>query len=406
MTASRPRRTLRTKLLLAVLGPVVALGLLEIALRVADYRYEPWARWADAHDEFGERRIYAKHPELLWTLRPSSEIHAPEQGFEHVRSNAHGLRGPELPADRQGDEVRVLCLGDSITFGLGLADGATWPDHCALHLRAAPELAGRPVTVVSAAVPGWSSVQGMRQLDALRELRPDVVVFWFAMNDAKPAQGFRDSAQRPGGEGRRQLLARLRGSRVFQLVQSMVSESREDPESRVTLEEYRSAVRGLLEAEKAGGPPVIFVRTPHRVPATRRELEHVLGRAEEEGAREVAGPAKLLTPWSPAPAGCDSVGTLVSTPDGPTLVFAATGRASTVSIDEIRSDLEMLDGYERRLRSLLELLPEGSLDGEDLFAGTPLHANLSDNCHLTRAGAERTGLAIAREVLRRLGESR
>ena len=75
-----------------------------------------------------------------------------------VRLDALGLRSPEI-GPRQPGELRVLCLGDSLTFGYGVAAEETWPD--ALRGLLAERL-GRPVITGNAAVPGYGTVEQAR----------------------------------------------------------------------------------------------------------------------------------------------------------------------------------------------------------------------------------------------------
>ena len=65
--------------------------------------------------------------------------------------NADGYRGDVVPHDKPDGELRVLCLGDSVTFGTGAASETTWPQQ----LSAAPESA-TPITAINAGVQGAS----------------------------------------------------------------------------------------------------------------------------------------------------------------------------------------------------------------------------------------------------------
>ena len=167
MSERRPL-TWRGKLLIFLLTPVVVFGLLELGLRCVGYRYEPQTTRPTGltHDELSHTEIYTPHPDLLWMLRPSTVLDVPGLGFPGIRTNAHGMRGQELPlpGTKVPGELRVLCLWDSISFCLGLPAGETWEERMAEALRSAPALEGRTVRVVNAAVPGYSSFQGMRQL--------------------------------------------------------------------------------------------------------------------------------------------------------------------------------------------------------------------------------------------------
>src|SRR5262249_44290892 len=97
-----------------------------------------------------------------------------------VSTNREGLRGPEIPSRKAG--IRILALGDSTTFGLGVADEQTWP--AVLQARLGERL-GRPAGGVNAGVPGYTPYQGMRYLEERGlALDPDLVVATFGFNDA------------------------------------------------------------------------------------------------------------------------------------------------------------------------------------------------------------------------------
>jgi lysophospholipase L1-like esterase len=100
-----------------------------------------------------------------------------------VAINSEGFRGPERgrgAASRR--PYRVLCIGDSVTFGYNVDQGGEYPRRLEEMLRR--EHPARPIEVVNAAVPGWTWVQGLHFLETegLR-LRPDLIVAAHGTND-------------------------------------------------------------------------------------------------------------------------------------------------------------------------------------------------------------------------------
>lgn len=399
----------RQRILILILSPLVVLGLVELGLRIAGYRYEPWRAHLDGrtHHELQQLQIYQPHPELIWTLRRSDVLQV--EGFRGIRTNAQGLRGSELPGPRGPDELRVLCLGDSVTFCLGLPDGSTWPERLAEALERTPEVSGKKITVVNGAVPGWSSIQGMRLLDRLDEYDPDVIVFWYGLADASPMRELPDSMVRiPAGKVSLALRT-LWKLRVFQLVQDGVTKLRRSSResSRVSRAEYRANVERLLELERSGGPRVIFVREPECLGVTMAQLETVVAQAEAAGVEVVHAPTRLLQWIAPAPACADlrgrvvRKGTAIRFPPSPEM--AGYDRVDKERrLDEIRADLELLRERKAVFEGLIEALPADSLDYEDLFGEAPLHLVLTDNCHLSPRGAVLAAAAIARRAVAEL----
>ncbi len=143
----------------------------------------------------------ARDPDLLWrnarhttrTLPLSVQsLHRRESWT--VSLDSYGFRGPErLDGDRSEEaRYRVLCIGDSVTFGYDVEQGDTYPSRLEALLRG--RYPGRPIEVINAGVPGWSWVQGLRFLQ--REgltLRPNLVVAAHGADDRVPSAHVTDS---------------------------------------------------------------------------------------------------------------------------------------------------------------------------------------------------------------------
>jgi len=391
------RAPLRRRVLLAVLSPLVSLLLLEGILTVAGFRYEPFAalREADRFDELDTPLAYVADEELLWTLKPGSVVHDPGHGFRESTINSLGFRGGEPPAGKEDGEFRVLCLGDSVVFGLNLKDAETVPVRLEAALRAEPALAGRKVSVVNGAVPGFGAVQGLRALERLRFVEPDVVVFWFGMNDAKPARGLPDSGQKIGSGVLRRVGAALGGLRTFQLARGLVSGFETAPagRSRVGVEEYAERVERL-----GGEGSTVFVRYPHRLPETIRDFETLVRRAEEEGVEKVWGPDVLLSAQAPAPASVDRVGVRTRIGNEEGVLFGGPRPEAAATLAYLRTNLARLRSLRENLDARLARLPEGSLDASALFGAAAPEEVFSDNCHLSPRGAALAAEALAREI--------
>jgi hypothetical protein len=107
-------------------------------------------------------------------------------GYEHfpVRLqptlNSLGFRDVEHAKAKPNGVVRILVLGDSMTFGHGIADDELW-------LRRMQELAGPKIEVISMAQNGWSTAD---ELYAFRHqgagFDPDIVVIAVVDNDLAP----------------------------------------------------------------------------------------------------------------------------------------------------------------------------------------------------------------------------
>ncbi len=98
--------------------------------------------------------------------------------YEHaVHVNHLGLRGPDL-AEKRPDELRILCLGDSTTYGQGVADADTIP------ARLETELGRAAVRVVNGGVRGYGTTEELSLFEELGPaIRPDILVLLWYPND-------------------------------------------------------------------------------------------------------------------------------------------------------------------------------------------------------------------------------
>ena len=128
--------------------------------------------------------------ELLWRNQPGAQRDVPAnpRGIGrpetwHVAIDRSGYRGPDRSSGvESGPVYRILCIGDSITYGWGTDQDDVFPRRVEAILR--ERHPGADIEVTNAGVPGWSWIQGLRFLE--REglaLRPDVVVMGHGTND-------------------------------------------------------------------------------------------------------------------------------------------------------------------------------------------------------------------------------
>jgi hypothetical protein len=152
-------------LLSTVVVALFVLGVagLEWALRVAapDYLYR--LKGDTATTVYSE--VYG------WTLR---EGFRGDDNGAWTTINAHGHRGEDYSAQKTSGRTRVLMLGDSITYGLGVEDRATF--SALVHQR------DPRFEVLNLGVGGYGTDQELIQLEGegLR-YKPDVVVLNFCL---------------------------------------------------------------------------------------------------------------------------------------------------------------------------------------------------------------------------------
>lgn len=124
------------------------------------------------------------HPERGYAFKPSftNEWRSAEYAVL-VRLNELGLRDAPLAEARAGG-LRILTLGDSYTFGIGVESEESWPGVLERRLRSELPAALRPV-VFNAGLPAYGAHQ-IRQLgeELIPKLEPQVVIFGMYTNSA------------------------------------------------------------------------------------------------------------------------------------------------------------------------------------------------------------------------------
>lgn len=159
----------------ALLGVAVALGAAELAIRFG----LPQPRLAvtpglTTPDPPGRYRLTPGY-EGVFTNRVEYAA--------RVVINQRGLRGPELGP--REDELRVLAIGDSFTFGTGVEQHEVFIERAPAELRSA----GYPALALNAGTPGFGPPDASSWLERHgRDLDPDVVVLGvFLGNDLQDA---------------------------------------------------------------------------------------------------------------------------------------------------------------------------------------------------------------------------
>ena len=102
-----------------------------------------------------------------------------------VKINSLGLRDDEISVAKPDGVVRILMLGDLVTFGWGVLQEDTVSAKLETLLNATP--GAKPVEVVNSGVGNYNAVQEITYfLNRGAELNPDIVVLNYFINDAEP----------------------------------------------------------------------------------------------------------------------------------------------------------------------------------------------------------------------------
>ena len=174
----RPRISGAKKLFFTSMLLVLLVPVLELLGRLVGY--PTGALQSFAKIRINDSETFDRVPGIF---RPgySGRVLWPKELAFDIKINELGMRGAEVTLARSEGVYRILCVGDSNTFGLYSGEEATWPEV----LRQEFKKDGIEVEVLNSGCPGWSTADMARFLEekALDKVKPDMVLHMFCGND-------------------------------------------------------------------------------------------------------------------------------------------------------------------------------------------------------------------------------
>ena len=199
---------------------------------------------------------YIQDKRLLWKHRPSSIA------TSGIKINSDGFRGEEIVKPKPDDICRIICLGDSCTYGLLIKnDKDVYPKVLEAILNE-KGIIKKKVEVINAGVSGYSSYQGLQLLKGpIIDLQPDIITIQYGLNDFIWANKYSDKEMRMGSETTRRLsnfLEKFAITRAIKLVicrfqdtnYYVTSNSLQNLKRRVSLEEFKKNLEEIVDIAK------------------------------------------------------------------------------------------------------------------------------------------------------------
>lgn len=121
---------------------------------------------------------YESDPEIGWRMLGNFDGYF---GGAPLQTNADGHRSPTIAETKPEGTARVVCLGDSLTFGFGVEERFAFPQLLQRLLN--ERLAQRRWEVINTGVSGYCTFQQTAELRRCLKYRPDLVVLLFCLND-------------------------------------------------------------------------------------------------------------------------------------------------------------------------------------------------------------------------------
>jgi lysophospholipase L1-like esterase len=181
MTISRwhSKRGVFQQVLAMVLGVVLGYGLAEVATRL--FVPDPAYRQENHID------MWQEDPQVGYKNKVNFHDYA--HGFIRVETNSLGFRGEEVSVNKPPSTFRVLGLGDSVTWGVGVQDEDTYLSALKQKLNGQFTTTHLRFETINTGVVGYSIYQELLTLmrDGL-PLCPDLVTVGYAVNDFYPTE--------------------------------------------------------------------------------------------------------------------------------------------------------------------------------------------------------------------------
>lgn len=213
----RRKLSAKRKLQFAAIMVVTPLLLLEGGLRLAGWptdRIRTIKKLINFDPETFQSAIGVFRPGI------SSRVSWPPELAYTAQINSLGLRGPETTLKPAAGTFRVLCLGDSTTFGFYVEEDETLPQQLQRELRAK---GAESVEVLNGGCGGWSiSDQADFYSERAHKLEPRLVVLTFCSNDLsdlkRDRSNFASQKAQLGEEGPGLFKRALYGTATYELL--------------------------------------------------------------------------------------------------------------------------------------------------------------------------------------------
>lgn len=171
-------KKLKTLAFLAI-SLVLIFSLVEILARVINLPARPSDKSASTNNDSNS----IDDPQLFWRLKPNIRY---KEETVWVKTNNLGLRDDDVAIPKPKNCLRVLCLGESTTYGANVPQDQTYANVAEKKLNETGS-AGVHYEVINAGLSASTSFQGWQWVKRYgKELKPDVIALYYKNNDLMP----------------------------------------------------------------------------------------------------------------------------------------------------------------------------------------------------------------------------
>lgn len=241
----------------------------ELLFRLIDFQKVYPERAFLLNPELSYPGYYKKDSELFWRIRPNQTIKGKFFVDGVYQINSRGYRDREFSAEKKPGMTRIICAGNSCTFGWKVNSEQTYPKLLEKLLN--QNLPQPKYEVIDAGMTGYSTFQGVRFLR--REIlgfHPDIIIFSYGWNDMCPSER-EDKDQKFPPQWILNLDDALSGSRFysflkFEIMSLLKSRKQSQDEKkivyRVSLKDYQENLTRLTRIAQDSGIKVFFLSLP------------------------------------------------------------------------------------------------------------------------------------------------
>lgn len=219
-------------------------------------------------DVFGPAHTEADRAEPVGRFHPRVPDALRHRPVWEVSLNSHGFRGQEFALRKPTGTFRIVCLGDSWTFGANVDQPAAFPAQLGRLLTR--EFPHTTFEVLNLGVMGYSSFQGLKLWRTkAAELEPDLVLIGFGVNDGSVV-GWRDADWIGRSESPIEVAATLAGKvEIVKLLRYALVTRTHRPWSIGGFMQRASAAAGTQDEPWVGAPGSELVDHEGLAPYTR-----------------------------------------------------------------------------------------------------------------------------------------
>jgi lysophospholipase L1-like esterase len=296
---NRPRALLKN--FIFTLAPTCFLILfLEVFLRVAAFL---WFDYSEYYLYYGFHNLAGKVGISPWQVYNGEYYKFPPnyvlrgkagQGAETASINSLGFRGPEFQATKPQNVFRVICLGESSTFGYHDSDTGTYPFQLEQLFKGYS--GNRRVEVINAGFPYYNTGSIVSLLEKeLLSYQPDLLTLYSGFNDVGWPFTVGSLSQAVFWlQGHSiiylimketiltdQLILRVKGQIEKRIPRKLDTTAIEDQTNQVVTR-YQNNVKRIIAIAKRNNIPVILIKQPMTTQFVAHENQRYISYSYEE----------------------------------------------------------------------------------------------------------------------------